>query len=167
MGTVKQVYEKFSAAYRAIPETISNTVDQTQDVLLDINRDQMLQGRDADGNLLAPTYTNDPYFKTPEAAGRYSKMKYILEVVHRNRIRNAELYGEKPTDVPNLIVTGPFQNNMFIRVTKSSYEIGSTYGDANDINSKYKNRVFGIAPRYKAYYWFNYLRKAIFGLYKK
>jgi hypothetical protein len=167
MGTIKRVYEKFSAAYQAVPETISNTVEQTQDVLLNMNRDQMLQGRDADGNLFAPTYTNDPYFETPDQAARYSKMKYLLEVKHRSRMQGVGLYGEKPTDVPNLIVTGPFQDGMFIRVTKEAYEIGSTYEDADDINAKYKNRAFGIAPLYKAFYWTNYLRGKILDLYKK
>jgi hypothetical protein len=167
MGTIKQVYEKFTAAYNAIPETISNTVAQTPDVLLDLNRDQLLQGRDADGKLLSPTYTNDPYFSTPERGESYSKMKHLMKVEHRSRMTYAELYGEKPTDVPNLIITGPFHAGFFIRTSRDSYTIGSGYRDAAEISAKYHDRVYGLAPKSKEFYYRGFIRPAIVGLYKK
>jgi hypothetical protein len=167
MGTIRQVYEHFSAAYEAIPDVVSDVVARTPDVILDLNRDQLLQGRDADGNLLSPTYTNDPYFKTREAAGRYAKMKYNWEEAHRQRMSYAELYGEKPADVPNLIVTGPFQDSMFVQTSMDSYTIDSMYKDADDISAKYKNRVYGLAPKSKEFYYFGFIRPAILSLYKK
>jgi hypothetical protein len=167
MGTVRQVYEHFLAAHEAIPDVVSNVVARTSDVILDLNRDQLLQGRDADGKLLSPTYTEDSYFKSREAAGRYSKMKYLQEVAHRRMMVYAELYGEKPADVPNLIVTGPFHGSFFISTSMDSYTIGATYRDADDISAKYKNRVYGLAPRSKEFYYFSFIRPAILSLYKK
>lgn len=167
MGTIKQVMECYKKAYDSIPEVIANTVQETSDVLLKLNKDQLLQGRDADGNLLSPTYTSDPYFKTPEHARRYSRMKHLLEVIHRSRMSYVALYGEKPTDVPNLIVTGSFQDGMFISVTKDSYTIDSTYKDANDINAKYNYRVYGLALKSREFYYFGFIRWKILELYKK
>jgi hypothetical protein len=173
MGTIREVYERFSAAYAAIPDAVSEVVSRTPDVLLDLNRDQLLQGRDADGELLSPTYMNDPYFNTEESgrwfhnAGGYFKMKRFLENLHRQRMTYAELYGEKPTDVPNLIITGPFQNSFFIRVSRDSYTIGATYVDADDISAKYKNRVYGLAPKSREFYYFGFIRPAILLLYEK
>ena len=167
MGTVKQVYERYRKAYETLPDAISTTVQQTSTVLMDLNRDQLLQGRDAEGNLLSPNYMDDPYFKTREAAGNYSKMKYKKEVEHRNRIAYIELFGEKPTDVPNLLVTGNwFFNHFFIKVTKDAYEIGSTGIAATDIERKYP-KVYGLAPLSKEFYYFQYIRPTIKRIYGK
>jgi hypothetical protein len=175
MGTVKQVKEAFEKAYNSIPEAVAMRVQETQDVLLDLNRDQLLQGRDADGKVLKPGYLQDPYFDSEESgrwfhrARSYLKMKIGLEAAHRGRMRfgSVELFPDKNKNTPNLIITGPFQDSMFIRVTKESYTIGSTYKDEDDISAKYKDRVFGIAPKTKWYYYFAYIRQVIEKLYKK
>jgi len=161
MGTIKQVRERYRKAYEALPDAISTTVQQTSATLMDLNRDQLLQGRDAEGNLLSPTYTQDPYFTTREAAARYSKMKYKMEAEHRGMVANVELFGEKPTDVPNLLVNGNwFFNHFFIKVTKEAYSIGSTGLAAPDIERKYP-KVYGLAPLSKEYYYFMYIRPTI------
>jgi hypothetical protein len=167
MGTIREIKEKYERAYNAIPDVVADRVAQTSDVILDLNKDQLLQGRNADGELLSPTYTNDPYFETPDAADRYFRMKRALEGHHRARMRYVELYGEKPIDVPNLIVTGPFQDSMFIRTTRTFYVINSMYQDANEINEKYKGRVFGLAPKTREFYYFGFIRRSILELYKK
>jgi hypothetical protein len=173
MGTVRKVWEHYARAYGSIPGTVSSVVARTADVILDLNKDQLLQGRDADGELLSPTYTGDPYFETPEAgkfyknARGYLRMKQLLEAAHRGRIGIVELYGEKPADVPNLIITGPYHDSMFIRVTGDTFTIDATYEDADDINAKYKGRVYGVAPKSRDYYWFGFVRDAILGLYAK
>ena len=170
MGTIKQVCERYKMAYEALPDAISNTVNRTQDVLLDLNRDQLLQGRDADGKVLMPPYMQDPYFKTREAALRYLRMKIALEASHKSLMRyfaGIQTYPEKSKGTPNLIVTGQFHGGFFITVTKSTYTIDSMYKDADDINMKYNGRVYGLAPKSKEFYYFGYIRPAIKEVYGK
>ena len=179
MGTIRQVKEKYERAFNALPDTIANVVQQTSDVLIDLNRDQLLQGRDADGELLKPTYTEDPYFSTEaatrmwprltprERADKYYKMKKDWEATHKARMTYVELYGQKPDNVPNLLITGNwFFNFFFVNVTKEAYTLGSTGYVADDIKQKYP-RVFGIAPKSAEFYYFSFIRPAIERLYKQ
>ena len=140
-----------------VPEVINSVVSSKKDVLLSLNRDQMLLGRNSDGEVLGPSYLQDPYFKTPEKAKNYAEMKYKLEGVHNNMITNPQLFPNKNKDTPNLIVTGPFQDSMFILLGENEYEIGSTYIDTPDIESKYNHKVFGIAPESRAYFYRQWL----------
>ncbi|MDR0575644.1 MAG: hypothetical protein LBG96_16755 [Tannerella sp.] len=187
MGTIKQVKEKYEKAYNAVPDTLYNTVARTKGVILALNRDQMLYGRDADGKPLRPVYLQDPYFeelaeylsqtvlryhnKKPDPkklAQNYRKKKIGLEQKHNSFRRFAwmQLFPEKDSETPNLIVTGPFQGKMFIQVSHDSYTLGSSYAEASDISAKYHGRVFGLALRSKEFYYYNWIRPALELLYR-
>lgn len=156
--------ERLQQSIGRIPEKVSEVVRENQEVLLSLNRDQMLLGRDAEGNTLTPGYLDDPYFDTPEQAEAYANMKYRLESDHRTRIENPTIYPDKDRNTPNLIVTGPFQDNMFILPESDSFLIGSTYPEAKDIDSKYNGKVFGIAPASRDYFYRNYIHPALLRL---
>lgn len=143
---------------KKVDDIVDRVVEEKKDVLLSLNRDQMLLGRDASGEILSPGYTEDPYFKTKKKAESYKRLKQKLESSHKSRLTNVQLYPEKASNTPNLIVTGPFQNEMFITPKKGSYEIGSTYVDAADINTKYNNNVFGLAPKSKEYFYEHFIK---------
>lgn len=147
--------KKVSSNIGKIEDVAAQVVMDHQDVILSLNREQMLLGRDASGEILTPGYTDDTYFKTPKQAEWYKRMKKGLESQHISRMyfSNAQLYPNKGDNTPNLIVTGPFQDNMFINASKDKYEMGSTYIDAGDINAKYNNNVFGLAPKSKEYFY--------------
>ena len=121
--------------------------------LLALNRDQMLYGRDNRGSLLAPEYMQDPYFDTPAKAKAYAEMKRRREAEHRSLITHQKLYPAKPSDTPNLRVTGALQDNMYVRVTGSGVEIASNWLHASEVSAKYKNRIFGLSPESKDAFW--------------
>ena len=161
--TVAEYLRIMESAIDTIPDVIQAEVAQSKDVILSLNKDQLLAGRNADGEVLTPTYTGDPYFKTAKAANAYKKMKMKLESMHRARMRfdNILPYPAKSDDTPNLIVTGMFQEGMFIDVYAGAYEIGSMYHDSDDIERKYDNKVFGLSPESKELYWNDYLQPAV------
>lgn len=163
MGTIKQIRERFRKAEGNISEVINNAVTENKDVILSLNRDQMLLGRNNAGDIFTPGYLDDPYFKTNQQAQAYLEMKINLESQHSSRMRfsNVQLYSDKSSDTPNLIVTGPFQDAMYITVSADEYSIGSAYIDASDINAKYNNAVFGLAPKSKEYFYKNWVHPAI------
>ena len=163
MGTVKQIRDRYGDALKGISEVVSKTANDNKDVLLSLNRDQMLLGRNNAGDTFTPGYLNDPYFKTQAKAQAYKKMKIGLEKQHSGRMRfsNVQLYPNKDSDTTNLIVTGPFQDSMYITLSSGEYTLGSTYVDASDINAKYNNAVFGLAPRSKEYFYKYWIHPAI------
>ena len=143
------------------PEVIAWQVDEYGYELLELNKDQMLLGRNAEGEEFEPTYLNDPYFKSPAAAQAYAAMKYGLEFVHKSRLTFPLNYPDKPKDVPNLIVTGNFQDGMFLKTTADSFIIDSRYDESRDIERKYNNKVFGLTPLAKEFWWNYRLCEAI------
>lgn len=152
-------FRNLTGVINSVPEMVDNIVSENKDVLLFLNRDQMLLGRDADGNILSPSYLQDPYFKTPEAAKNYANMKYNLEPVHNSLIsNNTLLFPAKGRITPNLIVTGLFQDHLYITTGGGKYDIGSTYIDSSDIDRKYKGKVFGLAPQSRNYFWLEYIK---------
>lgn len=151
-------YKIYRNRIKRVETNVGKIVKKNQNVLLSLNRDQMLLGRDAAGEVLTPDYLSDPYFDSQSEAMAYANMKYALESKHNARITNPTIYPNKGKDTPNLIVTGTFQDNMFIEAKNDSFTIGSTYVDAPDIEAKYNNLVFGIAPASAMYFYENYIR---------
>ena len=157
-------YDRIRKKITDIDSTIDEVVEKNKDVLLSLNRDQMLLGRDAKGNELFPGYLNDPYFDNSAQAQAYAAMKQRLEAKHNARIENPTIYPAKNRNTPNLIVTGPFQDNMFIITSPGKFTIGSTYVDSGDIERKYNNEVFGISPGSVMFFYDNYLKPALMRL---
>ena len=153
---IGNIIDEMSKKIDDVPNVVDRVVSETQDVILSLNRDQLLLGRNTLGEAFTPGYTDDPFFKTKEKAHSYRKMKERLEADHKTRMVNPQQYPDKNSNTPNLIVTGPFQNKMFINTSKGNYEIGSTYVDASKIDAKYENKVFGLAPKSKDYYYKNF-----------
>lgn len=167
---IRELIERYDSLRRKlgrVDKTLDSVVEKRKDVLLSLNKDQMLLGRNASGDLFKPGYMNDPYFDSPAQAKAYAAMKERLLPSHNARIENPTIYPAKPSDTPNLIVTGPFQNAMFILVNPGNFTIGSTYVDAPDIERKYNNDVFGLAPGSAMFFYEAYIRPALERLLKE
>jgi hypothetical protein len=177
--TIKAYYEKFHKFYTTLPDAVAAEAERTKDVILDLNRDQLLYGRDAKGETLTPSYLDDPYFKKKyknplKAAIRYRNMKKELEDFHWGKIRfgHVQLFTDKSPDTPNLLINGNwFMNYLFINISENKYTIDSTGIAANDIQRKYEgygHPVYGLAPVSVKYYYFGYIRpNAIFKHFKE
>lgn len=133
--------------------------------LLELSRSQILQGRDNKGQLFQPGYSNDPYFKSRESAARYAAFKASIVSTADARVLYP-LFTQKPTDVPNLFITGVFNDGLFIKVNGINFTVGSFYKDADAINKKYNGNVFGLSPEAVQYFRINVylpeIRKTLF-----
>lgn len=140
-----------------VPDAIAECVDYNKDEILELRKDELLLGRNSDGDPFTPGYTEDPYFKTPEAADAYYKYKRQAESLHEARIKHVLPYPNKDSNTPNLRLTRnkynslSFHDQMFIRVSKESFIIGSTFADTSKINTKYHNKVMDLGPGAKEY----------------
>lgn len=153
-------YQRVRDNIASIPSVLNKVVSDNKDVIISANRDQMLLGRNSSGRTLSPSYLQDPYFKSKVQAESYARMKYALESTHLGRLWNPEqLYPDKDRNTPNLIVTGLFQDSMFIATSVDSFEIGSTYLGSKDIDRKYGG-VFGLADKSKEYFYREFIKPA-------
>lgn len=120
---------------------LSECVDETGDELIELNREQLLHGRDKHGDYLSPKYSEDPYFKTPESAKRYAQWKASIEPKR-----------DKPFDVPNLFITGRYHRSIDITVGPTTYDITSSDPNASSIESKFSEDVYGLGGEFREMY---------------
>lgn len=162
----KRMFEQFYGNNgEKVMHVVADEVTKTSDVLVDLNRDQLLYGRDADGEALTPGYLSDPYFEGNfKRARAYFLMKHKLEHDHKMRRKyfvGVQLFPEKDSNVPNLLITGTkFFNHFFITVSREGYTIDSSGPSANDIEMKY-GKIYGLALESRKYYYFGWIRPAI------
>jgi hypothetical protein len=130
------------AALRAfdVKEEVRQIVDNSKDVLVEKQREQLLAGRGRDGEWIRPFYSENPYFATKQQAFAYAEWKATIEPNHG-----------RPFDVPNLYIFGRFHASLFAVVTKDDYTIASDDPNAADIIGVHKNAI-GLNDNSRAYY---------------
>lgn len=117
-----------------IAEFIGEILDEDKSVLVELQKDQLYSGQNAEGGRLAPSYLNDPYFKSPAAALRYAQFKEKL-----NQRRGNSIFGKKDFEVPNLIVNGKlFYDTIFAQVTDKSLIISAQSSILAKLETKYQ-----------------------------
>jgi len=142
-----------------VPDAVYQCVDYNKEEVLSLRKDELLLGRDSDGQPFTPGYTEDPYFDTPQQADAYYRYKVRAEGVHRSRIEHPLNYPDKDSNTPNLRYTrdrfnpNSFHDQMFIRVDRRSLIIGSGFTETSLINAKYHNKVMNLGPGAKDYFY--------------
>jgi hypothetical protein len=149
--------------FDGLPVFMENYLRRYEDVVLQLNKDGMLLGRNTNGAEFTPGYLTDPYFKNPAAANAYFRYKTYIRNTNRGRIMFPLNYPEKGADTPDLRRMkrdgGPgenFQDSMYVQVGPSETIIGSTYKDTPAIVAKYDNKVFGLTPEALRYFKYEY-----------
>lgn len=129
-------------------EIIQSLMQEDEELLLSLQKDQLYAGQDANGDGLRPTYQDDPYFKTRDAAQRYSDWKDRLE----QRTHNP-LFVKRPPGTPNLIITGGwFYNTLVADVGNGKLVIRSDSWLIGKLESKYGQYLLGLSSVALTYY---------------
>jgi hypothetical protein len=159
---IADVYEWAQALQHrleTIPEAVADCVAYEKDTLLQLRKDELLLGRNSDGDPFTPGYTEDPYFDTPQQADAYYKYKLRAKGIHEARIEHVLPYPDKDDNTPNLRYTrdrynsNSFHDQMWIRTDRKSLIIGSNFKETSLINAKYHNKVFSLGPGAKMVFW--------------
>lgn len=97
-------------------------------------QDQLWDGIRADGQLLRPLYTEDPYFR-----GNERQMRWYIQ--WKNRITaNAN----RPEEAPNLFINGKFYSELTVECGDDSMEVRGRTSFSNGIIEKYGKSSFGL-----------------------
>lgn len=124
-----------------VNDICSDAVADTKEDLLRINKEQLYDGKLKTGADLSPTYLDDPYFKTPASAKRYSDWK---DQITPN--------SKRKSGVPNLFITGVFYDSLSISISGMDVDVDSSFSKATDIESKFSTAIFGLGGEYKEDY---------------
>lgn len=113
---------------------------QTANEILNLNRQQMYSGLDNRGEPIRPKYSEDPYFKSKEAALRYAQWK-----------KQITPHPQRDIDTPNLFITGRYHMSLELSVNEERYTIQGTDVDAAKIEKKFKTAM-GLNDESKSIY---------------
>lgn len=122
----------------------ATVLEDTKQQYLDINRDQTQSGRTNTGALISPSYIEDPFFRSPEAAARYSRWK--------DRITP---HPDRPSGVPNLFINGAYQAGWDIRINGNNIEHTGYSPLTSAIEAKFRD-IRGLSPDNLGKYRINY-----------
>lgn len=110
----------------------SDTLAEHAELIEEKNREQLMEGKLSTGKDITPSYLDDPYFKSREAAQRYSDWKDQI-TPHPKRKKGT----------PNLFITGPFHQSIEFKVTGDEFEFHSSFPKAGDIERKFSEDIYG------------------------
>lgn len=125
LGDLIQALETFD------PEKeVATIIEGHTDKLADLQRDQWMEGRGVDGEYIRPFYSENPYFKSPEAAARYAKWKAKITP-----------NPQRPEDVPNLYINGYLHDSLYAEVVGDTFKIDSDVSFSQDAFEVHKNAL--------------------------
>lgn len=141
MNTIIDVAERIKNLSIHIEKEVSVIIENTKEQILIKNKQQLMEGIKEDGSEITPSYLNDPYFKTKEAAQRYSNWK---DKITPNNKR-------KP-GTPNLYINGFYYNTIKINVRGEKIIIESKESIGEKIEKKYGDAIYGLNEENKQSY---------------
>lgn len=117
-----------------LKQEIIKIVGENTELLAELQTMQWDEGRGVDGEFIRPFYSENPYFRTPDAAKKYATWK-----------QKAFPNPQRPYDVPNLYINGYLWKSLYAEVKGEEFEIESAAPFADDVFATHKN-ARGLNP---------------------
>ena len=133
-----------------LEEIAENSLKVHEEDIAQFNRQQLYDGKRHDGQDIFPSYFEDPYFETREAAQAYSDWK---DKITYSRVRTK--------GVPNLYINGFFHSSIHAEVVGQEVNISSGWAEAApDIIAKYSDEIFGLNDEKREIFIDQYLEES-------
>ena len=132
-------YEKYVRDFiDKVPNLVFDVIFDNDAFVIDLNRQQLMEGKTHLNEDVRPYYSEDTYFKKPGASDRYIEWK---QRITPNPKRNP--------DAPNLFIDGTFHKTFKLDIESDSIII---YSDDQQIARKFDN-IFGLTDDNIAELW--------------
>lgn len=115
--------------------------------LANLNREQLLEGKNSDGGFMGPRISQDPFFEgNMRAAMNYANWK-------------RKLFPQTPYDTPNLIINGYTHSHIKAMISGGKLTIKfDNLAWGNSIESKYQGKELGLNEDSRSAAWRNFMR---------
>lgn len=151
MATLAQFKQKVISL--DLLEMAAEALTLTQDRFLFLQKEQLYEGKDRTGRSPHPFYTEDPFFKTPESAQRYSDWKDAI-TPNPKREKGA----------PNFFITGFWYDSLKLVVTGLKIDFPNAIPQ---IEQKWGETILGLNDEKRAIYIETSLLPTFIGIIKK
>lgn len=133
MSTIHEMLERWLRV--DVVKIAGDVINEHKQEYLELNRDQMLDGLNAEGKDIHPDYYEDPYFEgNREHSEQYIEWKQEITPNPRRKRQS-----------PNLYINGTYHSSLDLRIVGDSIEYTSHWVEGPDIDLKYKN-IRGLSP---------------------
>lgn len=129
-----------------LPEIVADIAEEHEAELAQMNREQLLAGKDNQGRYLIK-YTDDPFFKSREAAIRYMNWK---KHISPNK--------DKPADVADFFISGYTHGTIFANRQGKSIVFDSTGRFNASILQKTNGAYLGLNEESRKQGWITIFR---------
>lgn len=146
MDVFEELANKILAAEKELPTYAKNSLQQNEDEIMRLQREQLFSGKRADGQDIRPYYSEDlqsngGFFKTPQSAKNYTLWKANMSYPSS---------APRQMDAPNLYINegsgaGRFHKELGVEFTSDSMIIKGTTPYADKIVDKYGLDTFGLS----------------------
>lgn len=139
MSTLRALSNRFQAAVAAYDGTLQEAIEETKDVAVAFNRQQLYSGIKSTGDKITPHYAN---------------LKYA-----------AKKYGLNATPGftnPDLYVTGAFYLGIGVVVNQKSLTFDSTDSKAPKLELEYTPQIYGLTKENKSAYSLESVKPVLF-----
>jgi hypothetical protein len=154
-GTMRKKFEQAANAAK-LAEMATGVVMSDAELLESLLREQINAGQDGDGNDLAPSYLDDPYFKTQEQAVAYASWKWRL-AKDFGIGQGGGIYPARKFATPNLNINGYWQSHIRLQAEQGGV-FSNSVGFSSGIESRY-NKPMRLNRTGLRYYADNYFRR--------
>lgn len=149
MATIKEALDNVTAFVNGFEGEIQNTMDSNKSLVREFVTEQLYSGVNGNDKPLRPTYLNDPWFPTYEAAKRYAKMKKRIT----KPTPSFQGYPARDIYTPNLIITGEFYDSIRVSSSSKGLKIETRGSDIGpDIERKYGSAILGVGGKSREYF---------------
>lgn len=160
MASIYEVSKIINAIITGFENECVKCMDENKNIIRDCIQEQLYSGMDGTDRCLNPTYDNDPYFNEPgpwqNKAQSYKRWKEKITPPIASYLLNLP---PRPTEVPNLFITGTFYDSIRVRKGTTGISVFTDgFIDGPDIQKKYGDNIFSLGSSAKEYFILMHLR---------
>lgn len=149
MATIKEALDNATSLVAGFEGEIQNVMDSNKSLVREFVTEQLYSGVNGNDKPLRPTYLNDPWFPTYEAAKSYAKMKKRIT----KPTPSFQGYPARDIYTPNLIITGEFYDSIHVSSSSRGLKIETRGSDIGpDIERKYGSAILGVGGKSREYF---------------
>lgn len=146
---IKQVADIMQKISDGFESACAQCLADNRGVVTDAVREQLYSGQDGAGNLLSPSYDDDPYFQEEGPwkgrAADYREWKMHITPPQQNFMLPIGL-PPRPDNIPNLFINGKFYSEINGSMSGDVLVIDPGIGNGLDIVGKYGDMILNIGP---------------------
>jgi hypothetical protein len=122
------LHRNFGSLISELNELVLDSAMELDKFIAELNREQLWNGETSNEGTISPKYSQDPYFKSPEAAARYAAWKSKITPSPK-----------RDADTPNLYINGTYHKSIYTKREGNGITTDSNIPLGQKIQSKFKN----------------------------